>query len=68
MGRNLLEDIPCPPPKNYEEGLPQDEDAHDITPDAGNLNEGWPPKGHGKGAFDAFIEAVWDVPDGRRKK
>jgi hypothetical protein len=58
---------PCPYPDNFKSGPPRDEKAHDVTPDAATLNEGWPPKGHLKGDNGEFIESVWGVFDGQRK-
>jgi len=62
-----INDVLCPIPDNFKSGPPRDEKAHDVTPDAGNLNEGWPPKGHLQGAGDEFYESLWGVFDGQRK-
>jgi hypothetical protein len=60
-------EIPCPYPVNFIESEPLDKNAHDVTPSVGNLDEGWPPKGHLQSADEMFYESVWNVPDGRRK-
>lgn len=67
MSKLTNSDIPCPPPDNFRSGPPLAKYTEDKSSNEGTLDGSFPPKGNGEGAFDAFIESIWGVPDGRRK-
>lgn len=52
-----------PLPDNFKSGPPTSGNKEDPLP----MMEGWPPKGNLQSADEEVGEAVWNIPDGRRK-